>query len=303
MAAPARLFVWRVWALTCVVSAAALAQGDSGFMTGEGRLFTALSYQRDVIDAYRIDGELVPLERDLVREYLSIFVAYGLTEDLELSASLSYARAEAGAGLEAVEEDGLGDLYLATRWRPVSRRLGAGSVSLLLAPGVKLPVGAYDETSEAAIGSGQTDLLGRVVGQYWHDAGTWLAIETGYDVRLEEPPDEVPLNLTLGHAFENGLSLAAFYTRVDSRGVISQSSSPTARAMPGSGSGTGSDTAQGSPPPPQTGLSGDYEQWGLSSSVQLFEDLSLALGYRQVLSSGSAWSGEGLWIGLGTSWD
>ena len=301
MAALARLLAWRLWALTCAVGAVASAQGDSGFLTGEGRLFAALSYQRDVIDAYRIDGELVPLERDLVREYFSVFAAYGLSEDLELSASLSYARAEAGAGLEAVEESGLGDLYLATRWRPLSRRLGPGSVSLILAPGVKLPVGTYDADSEAAIGSGQTDLLGRVVGQYWHDGGTYLAVETGYDVRLEDPPDEVPLNLTLGHAFESGLSLAAFYSRVDSRGVISQSPAPMVGAMPGSGSGSG--TAQGSPPPPQTGLSGDFEQWGSSGSVLLFDDVSLALGYRQVLDSRSAWSGEGFWLGLGTSWD
>lgn len=302
-----RRLALRLWALTSVVSALAVAQGDSGFMAGEGRLFTALSYQRDVIDAYRVDGGLVPLESDLVREYVSFFAAYGLTEDFELSGSLSYATSSAGSGVESAEESGLGDLYLAGRWRAHSQRLGAGRLSLLLAPGIKLPVGDYDAQSPAAIGSGQTDLLGRVVAQYLFEAGTFAALETGYDVRTEDPPDEIPLNLTLGHSFDSGLSLAAFYTRVDSRGVILRSATPETNATPASGSGTGSQSGsgsgQGSPPPPQTGLQGDYEQWGLSASMWLTDELSLSLGYRQVLEGASAWSGDGLWIGLGYSWD
>lgn len=303
MAPQALNLAWRLWALTSVVSALAVAQGDSGFMTGEGRLFAALSYQRDVIDAYRVDGQLAPLESDLVREYLSMFTAYGVTEHLELSGSLSYATSSAGTGLESAEESGLGDLYLAVRWRFYSQRVGTGDLSLLVAPGVKLPVGGYDAESPAAIGSGQTDFLGRVVAQYRLDGGTYTAVETGYDVRTEDPPDEVPLHLTLGHSFDSGLSLAGFYTRVDSRGVILQPPGSALGSMPASGSGSGSGTGQGSPPPPQTGLQGDYEQWGLSASAWLGEDVSVSLGYRQVIDSGSAWSGEGLWLGLGYSWD
>lgn len=203
----------------CVAAIAgnALAQGETGFLRGKGKLDVVASWNRDTHDEFFIgDSPSAPQIDGVRRDVYSLYGAYGLTDEVDLIANVAYVEAVADAeSLPLSDERALQDLALSAKVLIGSTRVGSGDASLLFGPGVKLPLTDYADFIENPVnapGHGQVDLRARFIGQYHFDAGPWFALETGYDRRNGAPADEVPFNLTFGFNPHERLTLMPFYS-------------------------------------------------------------------------------------------
>jgi hypothetical protein len=193
---------WLVPLATLVLASLAPAQGETGFLRGEGRLDLATTYSLDLFDEVRLENPVEEFD-DGERAILGLYAAYGLTDDLDLVLAGSYQSAEADGEPAFDDESDLQDLSAQLKWRVHEQGLGSGTLRWLLAPGVRLPLTDYEDYSSNplnGLGEGDTVLLGRLIAHYdWR--GSYAALETGYDRRNGPLDDEIPLHLSLGTTY------------------------------------------------------------------------------------------------------
>jgi hypothetical protein len=192
-----------------------MAQGETGFLRGKGKLDLALSYSLDLYDEYALENPTQDVD-DLERQLYGLYAAYGLSDRADLVVSGAYVQSEADAAAGFDDESDLQDGALQLKWRAYQRELGPGSFSFLLAPGVRAPLSDYESYADNpvnGVGDGSTVLLGRVIAHYaWR--GAYAALETGYDRRNGRLDDEIPLHLTLGTALGRNVNVQAFVTNL-----------------------------------------------------------------------------------------
>ena len=204
-----------------VLSAVAAAQGETGFLRGQGKADVVVSYTLDEYDKFWVGSSKVAMAGvgEVQRHTYTLYSAYGIRDDADLILKASYAEAESDGAGNAPDEDDFQDLTLAAKWRVFEQVYERGSeLSLAVLPGVKLPMADYENNSITAVGDGQVDLQFRLVGQYRLANGAFAALETGYDRRNGAPDDEVPVHFTVGGTVLDGLTLSAFWSDVNSLG-------------------------------------------------------------------------------------
>ena len=215
--------VSRVWpillsGILAIVSQPVRAQGDSGFLRGQGKLDLALTYAVDTYDRFWIGSDTVddaPFGR-VSRQTANIYGAYGLSDDMDLAFSASFVYVSTDEVFDS--EKALQDFYAQLKWRVLAKGLESGRLNLLVAPAVKIPLTHYEDNAVPAVGDGQVDLRFRTILQFVFNSGSFLALETGYDFRLDEPPNEVPVHLTGGFTLIQRLTIAGFYSFTKSLG-------------------------------------------------------------------------------------
>jgi hypothetical protein len=215
-------------------SSALLAQGDTGFLRGPGKLDLALSYTVDSYDKFWVGTTKVsmPPVGEVERMGTSLYAAYGLREDMDVFLAAAYVETSADGTGGFSDENALQDAVGGVKWAFWRQRAGSGEFSLLFAPSIKQPLSSYEDDDVTAVGDGQTDLRGRVIAHYRHDLGFFASLETGYDRRNGAPDDEVPLHLTVGGTFAGRVTLSPFYSRVNSLGGIDISDVPAQGGFP-----------------------------------------------------------------------
>ena len=208
-----------------VVSLALLAptlhgQGETGFLRGEGNLDLAITYTHDTYDKFWVgtDKVAMPGVGEVDRTGYGLYAAYGLTDDLDLVLSSAYVEAESDGIAGAPDEHDLQDVVLAAKWRVARARQSWGEAWLALAPGLKLPGSDYENNAITAIGDGQIDWRGRLIGHLQTNDGWFASLETGYDRRNGAPRDELPFHLTVGGTIAERFTVAPFFSHVESLG-------------------------------------------------------------------------------------
>lgn len=205
--------------VSAAVSPLASAQGDNGFLRGQGKADVVLSFTHDEYDDFWLGDDDVDAPGDgVTRRTTTLHAAFGLRDDLDVVVAAS--NVEASVEDDSFEEqDDPQDALLGAKWRFwTSAEAGRNDgLSLLFAPSVKLPLTDYENDDVTAIGDGQVDLRGRVIAHYQHESGIFAALETGYDRRNGAPTDEIPVNLSIGATY-GPFTLSPFYSRVFSDG-------------------------------------------------------------------------------------
>ncbi len=263
----------------CLVASAPRGQGETGFLRGAGKTDVAVTYFLDTYDEFWVGGDRVsmPGVGEVDRMGYNLYAAYGLRDDLDLILSASYVEAESDGAAGAPDESDLQAAVLAAKWRVLRRQYDWGEVSFSLLPGVSLPLTDYENNAITAIGDGQIDWRGRIVGHIQTHGGTFASIETGYDHRIGKPKDEIPIHLTVGHTFANRFTLSPFLSVVESLG--------------------GTDIG-----PPGTNdfptNEEDYVRTGLSAYYRLCEDVGITGSWRTTLDGRNTGDVEGFTLGL-----
>lgn len=129
---------------------------------------------------------------------LSIYLEYGLSDDLTAIGSWSYKWLEYEDDVTRNETDGFSDLEVGMKYRLFEKKGGVGSIQAM----VKIPE-AYDEDDSVPLGNAQYDYEFRFLyGQslYPHFPG-YLNLEAGYRFRAERPADEFKYLLEFGADF------------------------------------------------------------------------------------------------------
>lgn len=198
---------------------AAHAQGETGFLRGEGRTDVVLAVTVDQYDEFWVGDDRVeaPPVGEVERTSGVLYVAHGLRDDLDLVLGAAWVQSESDGTAGFPDEEDLQDLLLAAKWRARAWELGGGELSLLAMPGIKLPMTDYEDNAVTAIGDGQVDLRGRVIAHYQTERGLFASLETGYDRRNGAPSDEIPIHVTLGGSIGD-VTVTPFYSHIESRG-------------------------------------------------------------------------------------
>lgn len=267
----------RLAAGVAALAVGAQAQGDNGFLRGQGKTDLAISYSHDQYDKFWLGDDKVadPGVGEITREALNLYVAHGLRNDLDLVFSASWVDVESDGAANFDDETQLQDAIGGVKWRvgPESR-LGMGSFSFLFAPSVKVPMSHYESNKPTAIGDGQIDYRLRGIAHYRLDNGIFVSLESGFDYRTEQPGNEIPVNLTLGVPVTQYVTVMPFYSQVTSDGNY--------------------DIGQGDFP----GVQEESERWGVSLYARLNERLGLTAGWKTTIDGKNTGDVDGYWFGV-----
>lgn len=265
-------------------SAPSLAQGDNAFLRGQGRTDVAFTVGRDVYDEFWVGSTKVadPGVGEITRSTVNLWAAHGLRPDLDVFGSVTWAQSSSDGAAGFPTEGTLQDIVLGLKWLAyqgdfkVNETDSLGNFRVALAPSAKLPGSDYEDDAVTAIGDGQSDLRLRGIVQYQR-GGVWAALESGYDIRNEDPADEVPLNLTLGFNIGEQITVMPFYSQVASRGGIDISDVP----------------AEGGFPRTEE----EFERAGVQLYGRLPSGWGWTAGYRATLDGKNTGDADAFWLG------
>jgi hypothetical protein len=281
-----RVLAVRSLALAALVGAVATtraqAQGDNGFLRGTGRTDVALSYS---YDTYREFWSGTTRTEDatvgrITREAANVWLAYGMDAKTDLVLAASYLDVESDgiATLSNRDQKELQDATVGFKYRMNEWHFGPGGMTLSFAPAAKIPLAHYEANAITAIGDGQIDYRFRGILQYQLESGYWLAVESGYDYRTESPPNEIPVNVTLGIPITDFVMVTPFYSLVKSYGNKDIGSVATQTDFPG--------------------VQEEYRRWGISAYVRLNEKIGFTVGYRDTLDGRNTGDVTSYWVGV-----
>jgi len=136
-------------------------------------------------------------EVDLLREayYLSIYGAYGITDDLDIIASIPY--------IESAENKNLQDVNLFVKYRIHSVKNKNGQFEISSALGFSTPLSDYEIGDLNDIGQQATVLETRAMVHYKWNSGWFVTLQSGFSFKFKETPNSLPATLKLGKATTN----------------------------------------------------------------------------------------------------
>ena len=166
-------------------AAGSIAQLD-GWNKGKGVLDLAFSasYQK-ALAYYNADGEF-PIER--TRNAASLFAAYGITRNLDVSVGIPFVRSGNVAGLQ--------DAQLFLKWLPVKK----GGFTAGAGVGVSTPMTNYGTEGINAIGQQAIAFPAVGILHYKWSSGLFASAVGGYIHKLEPVPSQWPLIVRIGLA-------------------------------------------------------------------------------------------------------
>ncbi len=165
------------------------AQVD-GFNKGKGNMDVVGSLSYDQGLSYYLAEGSAAVSR--YRAAVSLFVARGLTKDLDVQLSVPFIASNGASGLQD------GQLFL--KWLPLKAALGSGKISFGAALGASAPLMDYETEGLGAIGQQATSLIPMGVLQYSAGSGYFTSLVGGQFVTQGPTPDALTGTLRFGHA-------------------------------------------------------------------------------------------------------
>lgn len=204
-----------------LLTAGARAEDMNGFVQQAGHGDVALSYTTEHYDHFwfgptRLKVPGPPSSADVNTDSLSVWVAYGITDDLTLVANLPWIRSDGTTSFGLKEED-FQDFSVYGKYRFLS--LGSGDIrnDFVAAAGVRTNVTDYENNvSPVNIGDGTTDGLFSVIYQFnWR--GLYASQQVSYAVRGADAPNNLAWYTEAGYTCHR-VTFTGWYSVQDSRG-------------------------------------------------------------------------------------
>lgn len=196
----------------------ASAQGlVDGFLRGKGNTTVALSYTSESGNDFFIGSTKVtsrPFGR-LETESASLFVAHGLTNELDLVFSAPWIRASADGEGAPPDDEGFQDLSLYLKWRPWQKELENGTLYWVGSLGAQIPLSDYVVESPVSIGQDSTTLDGKMLLHFESNQRFFADVGGGYLEKEDDVPDAVYGFFKLGYT-TNRMYFDAWYEIQDS---------------------------------------------------------------------------------------
>jgi len=166
----------------------------NGFLPGQGHGDVAVSYTAEGYDEFWVGTTKVsdPGVGKVDIDSISLWVQWGLTDDLAIVANLPYIDASSD-GLGGFADKGWQDLSALLKYRFYA----SGPHSLVGGLGVRTAVQDYEPNLPVDLGDNTTDWLFRLVYLY-HGQSFYFSQQVGYDLRGDDAPNDYPLYTELG---------------------------------------------------------------------------------------------------------
>lgn len=164
-----------------VAPALASAQGPvDGYMKKKGDGDVALGLSATGASNF-IGGEGEMVRQGFRGQLIGLFGAYGITDELDVVASVPYVATETTSGLQ--------DGALFAKYRLLSKPIGnaesrAGTLDIIAAAGVQVPLSDYEVVANGAIGQRAKLVQPRLVTQ-WNGRGYFVSAIAGYNYRFD----------------------------------------------------------------------------------------------------------------------
>ncbi len=186
----------------------------SSFMSGKGNGAIALSFtaeQYDNVFLVPTDVEGVPVFNEVDVNSVSLYGSYGISDRLDVVASLPYISAKGNASQAVLDElgyentrDGVQDLSVFLKYNPFNAKIGSSELRFIVAAGLKTPLGNYkvDEGLQSiiAIGNRATSFNGLAIAQFRTQSGIFLGTQAGYSFRNGEVPNALLGEIKAGYS-------------------------------------------------------------------------------------------------------
>ncbi len=235
-----------------------------GFMKGKGHGSLVLSYSWEQYDEFYFGTEQMdappPFGGEITTQSVSLYGIYGLTDNLDIIVNLPFITAQgANEDLDAPDQNvnGLQDVAVFLKWRPLYIETEGGSLSFLGAAGVATPLSDYADNAVLSIGNQSTRVDARLMTQYFMNNGFFIDLQAGYSIRSNDVPNATLLAGKLGYAGKN------FYLDLWSETQISDSDAPDIGGVPFN----------------ETRV--NYTQIGISGYVPIIGGLGVSVGVGQ----------------------
>ncbi len=213
--------------LLSFISFPILAQGPiDGYMKKSGETDFALSFGSERFTKYYLGEQLLDT---FDRQYnsLSLFIAHGFEDNLNLIVSLPYMWTDEN-------NRGLQDAQFLLKFAPLAKTFDGGSYNMITAAGVTTPLSKYPISPDSSnpIGERATSLEGRIGFQYnnWNN-GLFAFVKTGVTYRLSpQKRTAIPSLIRFGFA------TSKIYVDAWLEGVFTLNADPNELVLGGGGS-------------------------------------------------------------------
>lgn len=207
------LLILAVTTLGCVNTA--FSQSPiSGFMQGKGKGNVSLSYSYEKYDKVffipeEVDG--VPVFNETKISSTSIYVTYGITDQVDVVVVLPYVTAKGNATQEVLtnlnlenERKGFQDVSVFVKYSPFYFDYGSSSLRLIGALGLKTPLSDYKVEegfqSIIAIGNRSTTLSTTGMAMFRMDSGVFASAQLAGNYASNDVPNSYATELKVGYA-------------------------------------------------------------------------------------------------------
>lgn len=186
----------------------------SGFMKAKGDGSITVSFSSEKYDeVYLVPQKVkgVPVFNEVKTTSYSLYGEYGFSDNFNVVVNLPYIKSEGEATPETLANNGLSnevkgfqDLSVYGKYRITTVATPKGSIDLIAAAGVELPVGDYSDEagyqSIITIGNRSTDFTGFAIASYKNNSGFFATGQMGYSLRNNEVPNALLSEFKLGYA-------------------------------------------------------------------------------------------------------
>ncbi len=176
-----------------------------GFTRGAGNTDIAIGYQTESYNKFYVGDQEMDLPPPLGKitvTSLNFYLAHGITNDIDLVASLPRVSASAaGDGTGPPDQSGIQDGTLMLKWRPWQAAITQSiTFDMSTAIGVRGPLSDYVSNAPVAIGHRSTDVELRAIGLLRFSSGPFASLSLGYSRRDGIVPDAALVSGSIGYA-------------------------------------------------------------------------------------------------------
>lgn len=135
-------------------------------------------------------------ETDISRKlyYVNLFADYGITENLDVNASLPYIEVDANKDIQ--------DIAFFLKYRGYKTEFTTSKLELSIAAGFSTHVSDYNVGGLNDIGQQATIIETRAMAHYQTGAGWFATLQSGFSFKLEEVPNSLPITFKAGQALD-----------------------------------------------------------------------------------------------------
>ncbi len=174
-----------------IVAFPALGQGKiDGFYQGTHQGAIVLGGGFEDSKKYLAGDNKLDLERSTY--YVSLFTAYGITDNLDVNLSVPY--------ISSTTESNLQDLSLMLKYKLLQFNSEPGIFEVSTAAGFSTPLSDYTIGGLNDIGQQATIVETRAMVHFMSKSSWFATLQSGFSFKLEEVPNSLPATLKVGKA-------------------------------------------------------------------------------------------------------
>ncbi len=244
------------------------SQGQiDGFYRGQDHLTTVLGFGHEDNKDYLIGRE----QSDLCRttRYFNIFAAYGITDQLDIQASLPY--------IENERYNQFQDLGIFSKYMFYDTSTTSGNLQLSFGLGFSTPLSDYPIGGLFDIGQQATVIDTRALIHYQWNSNWFVTAQSGFSFKFDEVPNSLPVVIKAGRA-ANKWYYDVFYDYQHSFGGIDYRGTPSPQNF--------------------MELAVDYHKIGATLYRNIYQGFGAYVNYAQIVGGRNTFQGPRYGFGL-----